>query len=233
MEAYCIDVENPLSTSTILEACDLYRFFHAGDEQTLALRGVSLRIEAGEVVAIAGPSGSGKSTLLACLAGLDEPDGGYVTVAGERMSRRPESVRAQLRARHIGILMQSENLLTNLSVADNIRLQLGLAGITDTGAIKSALQRSEIGHRANAKPGQLSGGEMARAALAVSLSTNPALLLADEPTGEVDEETEQKLLSVLNDRRKAGGATIIATHSEALIRWADRKINLLDGRILE
>jgi len=222
-----------LSPAAALHAHDLYRFYHAGEEETLALRGISLQVDAGEVVAIAGPSGSGKSTLLACLAGLDEPDGGYVTVAGERMTRRPESVRAQLRARHIGILMQSENLLTNLSVADNIRLQLALAGVSDSGAVQSALQRAEIGHRAGAKAGQLSGGEMARAALAVALSTNPPLLLADEPTGEVDEETESKLLRALDDRRKNGGATIIATHSEALMRWADRSIKLLDGRIIE
>lgn len=222
-----------MSPAAALHAHDLYRFYHAGEEETLALRGISLQVDAGEVVAIAGPSGSGKSTLLACLAGLDEPDGGYVTVAGERMTRRPESVRAQLRARHIGILMQSENLLTNLSVADNIRLQLALAGVSDSGAVQSALQRAEIGHRAGAKAGQLSGGEMARAALAVALSTNPPLLLADEPTGEVDEETESKLLRALDDRRKNGGATIIATHSEALMRWADRSIKLLDGRIIE
>jgi len=222
-----------LSASSVLRAHDLYRFYHAGEEETLALRGVSLEVHAGEVVAIAGPSGSGKSTLLACLAGLDEPDGGNVTVAGARMTRRPESVRAELRARHIGILMQSENLLMNLSVADNIRLQLALAGVTDSSAVHSALQRAEIGHRAGAKAGQLSGGEMARAALAIALSTNPPLLLADEPTGEVDEETESKLLRVLDDRRKSGGATIIATHSEALMRWADRNIKLLDGRVIE
>lgn len=217
----------------MLEAHDLYRFYHLGNDETLALRGVSLSVNAGEVVAIVGPSGSGKSTLLACLAGLDEPDGGYVDVAGERFTRRPEASRARLRARHIGMLMQSENLLTNLSVVDNVRLQLALARKSSVSGLERAMQQADIAHRRNAKAGQLSGGEMARAALAIALCTNPELLLADEPTGEVDEETEQKILQVLDERRRAGGTTVIATHSDALMRWADRSIYLLDGRIVQ
>lgn len=213
-----------------LEAHDLYRFYHAGEEETLALRGVTLEVERGEIVVIFGPSGSGKSTLLACLAGLDEPDGGYVNVAGKRLTRRPEHVRAAIRARHIGILLQSENLLTNLNVADNVRLQLALAGRAKTSP-HIALQQADIAHRSHAKPGQLSGGELARAALAVALSADPDVLLADEPTGEVDAQTEKILLRALNERRARGGATIIASHSEELIRWADRSTQLRDGRI--
>ncbi|MDQ6933151.1 MAG: ABC transporter ATP-binding protein [Candidatus Eremiobacteraeota bacterium] len=232
MEAHRVQLHGTL-TVPALEARELYRFYHVGDEETLALRGVSLQVGSGEVVAIVGPSGSGKSTLLACLAGLDEPDGGYVAVAGQRITRRPESVRARLRAKHIGMLMQSENLLTTLSVADNVRLQLSLAGTTDPRLLENALQQADIAHRAKAKPGQLSGGEVSRAALAVALATNPELLLADEPTGEVDAETEQKILRVLDERRKSGGATVVATHSEALMQWAGRTIGLLDGRIVE
>lgn len=105
-----------------LAARSLYRFFHAGDDETLALRGVSLEIRAGELVAVVGPSGSGKSTLLACLAGLDEPDGGSVWIAGQRLSRRPEAERAAIRARSVGMLFQSGNLLDHLSVAHNVTL---------------------------------------------------------------------------------------------------------------
>ena len=111
-----------------LEAVELYRFYHAGEDETFALRGVSLQLRAGELLAVMGPSGSGKSTLLACLAGLDEPDGGHVELMGRRVTRRPEAERAALRARNIGILRQSRNLFEHLTVAGNIRLQLKLAG---------------------------------------------------------------------------------------------------------
>src|SRR6202171_6429719 len=111
-----------------LQGFELYRFYHAGDDETAALRGVDVRLDPGELVALVGPSGSGKSTLLTCLAGLDEPDGGRVEIMGQRLSRRPEATRARLRARHIGILMQSGNLFDHLTVASNIALQTGLSG---------------------------------------------------------------------------------------------------------
>jgi putative ABC transport system ATP-binding protein len=109
-------------STTVLEAVDLYRFYHTGEEETLALRGVSLRVGRGEIVAVLGPSGSGKSTLLACCAGLDEPDDGQVNISGERITRQPEPRRAGIRARNIGILLQSGNLVDHLSVEENIRL---------------------------------------------------------------------------------------------------------------
>src|SRR4051794_41316092 len=111
---------------SVLEATSLYRFFHAGDDEALALQGVSLALEEGELVAVTGPSGSGKSTLLACLAGLDEPDGGTVRIAGERLSRRPEEERAALRARKIGLLFQQENLVGHLTVAQNVAVARAL-----------------------------------------------------------------------------------------------------------
>src|ERR1700741_5138722 len=117
-----------------LEAFELYRFYHAGEDETFALRGVSLKLARGEVVAVTGPSGSGKSTLLACLAGLDEPDGGVVRIAGERLSRRPERVRARLRARSVGVLYQAANLVGHLSVADSLVLAERLAGRARTGS---------------------------------------------------------------------------------------------------
>jgi putative ABC transport system ATP-binding protein len=216
----------------VLEAFDLYRFYHTGDEETLALRGVSIHVEAGEIVAVMGPSGSGKSTLLACLVGLDEPDGGYVQLMGKRLTRRPEAERASMRAAEIGILLQSRNLFEHLSVDDNMRLQMRLARKFDEQRIGTLIDLVGLHDRRYARPSQLSGGEVARASLAVALSTNPKVLLADEPTGEVDVETEKHILRLLENRRENGGATLIATHSNILAAHADRVVRLLDGRVI-
>ncbi len=214
-----------------LEATDLYRFFHAGDEETLALRGVSLRVEAGEMVAVTGPSGSGKSTLLACLAGLDEPDGGMVRVEGQLVSRRPEPERAALRARYLGMLFQSANLLEHLTVDQNVALVQRLAGTPDADRRATLLVDLGLGARARAHPSQLSGGEVARAGLAVALANDPTVVLADEPTGEVDATTEQQVLALLRRRAEAGVAVVIVTHSPAVAAAADRTIALADGTV--
>ncbi len=218
---------------SVLEAHDLYRFYHTAEDETLALRGVSLQVRPGELVVVMGPSGSGKSTLLSCLAGLDEPDGGYVTVMGKRMSRRPEAERAAMRATHIGILLQSGNLFDHLTVEQNMLVQMRLAGKSDRRRAERLLDLLGIGKLGRAFPSQLSGGEAARAGLAVALSAAPALLLADEPTGEVDAATEQDILSVLETRRATGESTLVATHSQALASRADRIIRLADGRVIE
>lgn len=214
-----------------LEARDLYRFYHTDDSETLALRGVSLCLETGEIVAVTGPSGSGKSTLLACLAGLDEPDGGTITVAGRRLNRRPEAERAMLRAAHIGVLLQSGNLFDHLTVENHLRLQMQLAHAVDPRRITALLDQVGLGSRRRARPSQLSGGEAARAGLATALAAAPAVLLADEPTGEVDAATETQVLALLAAFRDRGGAALIATHSPALAAHADRVIRLRDGSI--
>lgn len=214
----------------VLEADNLYRFYHAGGEETLALRGVSFNVEAGEMVAVTGPSGSGKSTLLACLAGLDQPDGGMVRVAGEVMSRRPEAERAALRARRIGMLFQSGNLLEHLSVADNVALARRLAG--GVGAPRELLRDLGLEGRAGARPSELSGGEAARAGLAVALANDPPLVLADEPTGEVDGQAEHRVLGLLRARAEAGGGVVVVTHSPAVAAGADRVVRLLDGEVV-
>ena len=184
--------------SAVIEAVELYRFFHAGDSETLALRGVSLRVDGGEMVALLGPSGSGKSTLMNCLAGLDEPDGGHVDLLGQRLTRRPEAVRSRLRGSAIGILLQSRNLLPSLDVAGNIELAMRVAGKSDRARVGRLLANLGLAGREGARPAQLSGGEMARAGLAVALCAAPRLLLADEPTGEVDAGTEQQVFEVLD-----------------------------------
>src|ERR1700738_1937421 len=151
----------------ILEAHDIYRFFHTGEEETLALKGVSIHVELGEMVAVMGPSGSGKSTLLSCLAGLDEPDGGYVQLMGKRLTRRSEIERAARRAAEMGILLQSGNLFDHLTVAENIRLQMLLAHKVSEQRLRMLLNQVGLQERSSAYPSQLSGGEIARAALAV------------------------------------------------------------------
>jgi putative ABC transport system ATP-binding protein len=216
-----------------LEAFELYRFYHRGDDESAALRGVSLQLCAGEFVALLGPSGSGKSTLLACLAGLEEPDGGHVEVMGRRLSRRPEAARAALRAQHIGMLMQSGNLFEHLTVEGNIRLQMSLAGKTDRDKLDTLLEVTGLTGRRRAHPSQLSGGEAARAGLAVALSAEPKVLLADEPTAEVDAATEAVILSHLVGRCHGNrDVALIATHSDALAGRADRVLMIRDGRLV-
>jgi putative ABC transport system ATP-binding protein len=214
-----------------LEAHDLYRFYHAGEDETLALRGVSLEVRPGEIVAVVGPSGSGKSTLLACLAGVDEPDGGWVAVGGERLTRRPEATRARLRAQRIGVLLQSGNLLDHLSVEENLVMAQMLAGSVSRENAHAALEAVGLGHRVAALPSQLSGGELARAGLAMALVNDPAILLADEPTGEVDVLNEERLLRLLGARAQEGGAALVVSHSPAVAVVADRVLRLVDGRL--
>ncbi|MES4889646.1 ABC transporter ATP-binding protein [Streptomyces sp. NPDC096012] len=219
-----------MADETVLAARELYRFYRAGEEETLALRGVSLRVRRGETLAVVGPSGSGKSTLLACLAGLDEPSGGEVRVDGVRISHRPETERSRLRARHIGVLLQSRNLLPHVSVRDNVRLaQRAVRGRAAVSA-RELLGQVGLAERARALPRQLSGGELARAGLAVALANSPGLLLADEPTGELDGETEQVVLGLLREHAARGCAVLVVTHSAAAVRVADRVIGLADGR---
>jgi putative ABC transport system ATP-binding protein len=218
--------------ATILEARDLYRFFHADDEETLALRGVSLQVDAGEMVAVSGPSGSGKSTLLACLAGTDEPDGGEVRIFGERITRRPEPQRAAIRARSVGFLLQSDNLVEHLTVEGNILLVMRLAGKENNDRLNALLEVLGLIDHRQAYPEQLSGGEAARAGLAVALAAAPKILLADEPTGEVDAVTEGWVLDLMEKHCRDGGAVIVATHSTAIANRARRIVKLADGKVV-
>lgn len=222
-----------MSPTAALEARSLYRFFRAGEEETLALRGVSMTVGAGEFVAVAGPSGSGKSTLLACLAGLDEPDGGTVLVAGHRLSHQPERTRSRMRAGRIGVLLQSGNLLEHLSVAGNVALSQALAGGRPTSTPAQLLAAVALSQRSGAYPSQLSGGETARAAVAVALANDPVVVIADEPTGELDSRTEEIILDLLRSRARRGLAVVVASHSPGVTRAADRVIRLADGRLVD
>jgi putative ABC transport system ATP-binding protein len=220
-----------MPAEAVLQARDLYRFYRAGDEETLALRGVSLTVAGGEVLVVSGPSGSGKSTLLACLAGLDEPDGGSVWVRDTRLSHRPEPERAALRARHVGILFQSANLLEHLTVWRNIELAQRLARRRDAGRARALLNAVGLGRRGGARPSELSGGEAVRAAVAVALANDPDVLIADEPTGELDGGTEAAVLRLIRDQAAGGTAVVIASHSPAVTTLADQVLQLKDGRL--
>jgi putative ABC transport system ATP-binding protein len=219
------------SNIAALEATDLYRFYHAGNDETLALRGVSVRLERGEVVAVTGPSGSGKSTLLACLAGLDEPDGGMVLCNGQHVSRQSEQARAQLRGACIGMLFQSNNLIEHLSVLDNVIAAQQLVGQKNRVAASNLLEELQLRDRAHARPATLSGGESARAGLAVALANKPAVVLSDEPTGELDPTTATQVLGLLRRYAEGGAAVMIVTHDPKVAAFADREIRLLDGRV--
>ena len=216
-----------------VEATDLFRFYHSGDEETLALRGVSLVVRSGELVAVVGPSGSGKSTLLACLAGLDDPDGGVVRVRGERLSRRSEADRARMRASSMGILLQSGNLLEHLSVIENVELAQSLAVGAPARPGRELLASVGLFDKVHARPSRLSGGQAARAGLAVALASAPPILLADEPSGEVDCANERDIVALLLAEAARGTAVLVVPHSDRVAAAATRVVHLLDGAVVD
>jgi putative ABC transport system ATP-binding protein len=216
----------------LLEAEELYRFFHSGGDEVKALRGVHLALEEGEMIALVGPSGSGKSTLLHCLAGLDEPDGGVVRVMDQPMSRQPEAAKLKLRSRFMGIMRQKDNLFPHLTVAGNAALARSLAGKGGSEETDMVFARIGIADRTQFLPTQLSGGERARAGMAVAMASAPKILLLDEPTGEVDAETETTILRLLAEYRDKGGGVVVATHNPAVARLATETLSMKDGRVL-
>jgi putative ABC transport system ATP-binding protein len=225
---------------TPLQARGLHRFYRRGGSEVAALLDVSLTCQAGETVAVTGPSGSGKSTLLGLLAGLDDPDGGAVHVAGQRLSHQTPAVAARIRARHVGILTQSSGLFGHLSVLENVAFAASLrggAGPSAAGASPGGPSSEELiealGLRAvrRSTVRTLSGGETARAGLAVALAGAPMLLLADEPTAEVSRDEETTILDLLRAWRPRDGATVIVTHSASVAAYADRIVHLVDGRV--
>ncbi len=214
--------------SNALEIVDLYRFYRSGEEEILALRGASLHVEPGEFVAVVGPSGSGKSTLLSCAAGLDEPAGGTVWIDGQRISHRSERERSRIRARKVGVMMQTGNLIGHLSVAANVRLGQRLARGANP-PVSDLLEEVGMAHRARALPSHLSGGEAARAGLAVAVATRPAVILADEPTGELDGDAEGRVLHLLRQRADGGCGVLVVTHSRRVVSVADRVVTMDAG----
>lgn len=219
-------------SAPVLDARGLHRFYRRGGEEVAALRDVSLQVMPGELVAVVGPSGSGKSTLLNLLAGLDDPDGGQVTVSGQLISHQSPRVQAGIRARSIGIMTQGNGLVEHLDVASNIRLAGSFRPrpMTDS-EVQELLEAVVLNNRSGSRPSTLSGGESARANLVVALAGEPDLLLADEPTAEVSDVEEAAVLRLIRDLRSESRATVVVTHSEAVARVSDRVLTLVDGRV--
>ncbi len=221
----------------VLEARGLHRFYRRGDEEIAALRDVSISVAPGEMIAIVGPSGSGKSTLMNLLAGLDDPDGGSVWIGGQRFSHRGPAEQARMRGRHIGVLTQASGLHDHLSVLGNVRLAASFRGSggarrggNEGEPPRAILEGLGLGSREHARPSTLSGGETARANLAVALAGGPRVLLADEPTAEVSRDEEADILALLRRVRPPAGATVVVTHSATVAAAADRVIELVDGK---
>ena len=206
--------------------------FRGGGRETRALRGVDLDVARGEWVAIMGPSGSGKSTLLHVLGGLDTPDGGSVRIAGDDVARLSETRRAVLRRREVGYVFQFFNLVSDMSVADNVELPLLLVGVRRREARQRArdlLESLGIADVLDALPAQLSGGQQQRVALARALANRPAVLLADEPTGNLDTESARQVLALLRAEHDAGQTIVMVTHDARVASAADRVLVMQDG----
>src|SRR5262245_26911738 len=208
--------------------------FPSGGRLLTILHGITLDVEAGEVCAITGPSGSGKSTLLGLVAGLDRPSAGSIAVAGVEITRLHEDALARFRRDTLGYVFQSYHLIPTLTAAENVAVPLEVAGAPNAlGRARALLGDVGLGDRAHHYPVQLSGGEQQRVALARAVALDPALLLADEPTGNLDPATGEQIIALLLAlNRRRGSTLVLVTHDEALAGRADRVIRLHDGRVL-
>ena len=224
-------------SSHVVEARGLYHIYREAEAETVALRGANLDLDDASWTSIMGPSGSGKSTLIQVLAGLLEPNGGSVMFGGDDITRLPLAARTTLRRRGIGLVMQRDNLHPHLDLAANVSLPLRLDGRdpAEIGArVDDLLERVGLREWRGHVPGELSGGEAQRAALAVALAPRPRLLLADEPTGELDEATSAGVLDLIAEQRERDGTTILTvTHDPEVAGRADRRLTMLDGVVVD
>ena len=215
---------------------NLQKIFRTEEVETWALNNVSLDIAAGEFVAIMGPSGCGKSTLLNILGLLDNPSGGKYFLNGTEVSVYPERQRTRLRKGVIGFVFQSFNLIEELNVYENIELPLLYMGMPATGRkqkVQAAMDRMEISHRAKHFPNQLSGGQQQRVAIARAVVAGPKIILADEPTGNLDSKNGAEVMNLLTELNREGTTVIMVTHSQHDAGYATRIINLFDGQIVD
>lgn len=218
-----------------IELTDVFKVYKEGPIETVALRGVSLRIEKGEYTALCGPSGCGKSTLLNLVAGLALPTAGRVRVAGTEIGNQTEAERSLLRRDTLGLVFQSDNLFPRLTVLENVQLPARLAGRADAPKLaKAALESVGVGSLGARYPGQLSGGERQRVAIAAAIALGPRILLADEVTGELDSGSGAVVLDLLSRLNHDLGLTILAiTHNPAAAESAHRVVNMQDGAVRE
>jgi putative ABC transport system ATP-binding protein len=228
-----MDLESP--TGAAIRAVDLTRTFEVGETQIDALRGVSLAIEPGQFVALVGPSGSGKSTFLNLVGGLDRPTSGELWVDGVELSASKEKALTEHRRRRVGFVFQSFNLLPRLTALENVALPLMFVGVAEADRLARArhlLDQVGLADRLEHRPTQLSGGEQQRVAIARALVGRPAIILADEPTGNVDTTTGAEIMVLLRRLNREQGVTLLlVTHDPEAAAFADRVIQLRDGQI--
>ena len=219
----------------MIKTKDLQKVFRTEEVETWALNGVDIDINDGEFVAIMGPSGCGKSTLLNILGLMDNPTGGSYVLNGTDVSKMGESQRTHLRKGEIGFVFQSFNLIDELNVYENIELPLlymGLPSAERKKRVTAAMERMDITHRKNHFPQQLSGGQQQRVAIARAVVVNPKLILADEPTGNLDSKNGKEVMDLLNQLNQEGTTIVMVTHSQHDAGYAKRVINLFDGKVV-
>jgi putative ABC transport system ATP-binding protein len=220
--------------SPVVELVDVQRRFARGGATLDALAGVTLAIAGGEFVAVVGPSGCGKSTLLNVVSGVDRASAGTVRVCGVELTTAGETELTLLRRRALGIVFQAFHLVANLTAEENVALPLALDGRSDPARVRELLERVGLAPRARHYPGELSGGEQQRVAVARALVHRPRILVADEPTGNLDSASGERVLVLLEElQRSEGAALVLATHDRRIVTRAERVVTLHDGRITE
>jgi len=232
-----VSSEKPVNSATgvaALEGIDIRKSLPLGRERIDILKGISLRVEHGEFVAVIGPSGSGKSTLLGIIAGLDTPTSGQVLIDGVDITRMGEGQLAQVRNAKIGMVYQAFNLIPTLTAQENVEIPLYVGKHPGSPAVRARELLTLVGleHRLGNRPNQLSGGEQQRVAVARALSADPAIVIMDEPTGNLDQKNSDNVLAMIRDLRNRTGKTfIIATHDPTVAAAADRAIRIVDGMV--
>jgi putative ABC transport system ATP-binding protein len=222
------------ASESVVATESLNKTYQLGEAEVEVLKGITLTVAKGEFVAVCGPSGSGKTTLLNIISGIDKPTSGKILVLGEDLTVQDENFLAEFRCSHVGFVFQSYNLVSTLTVAENVAFPMEwirkpTAEIETR--VEQLLETVGLQHRAKHFPSQLSGGEQQRVAFARALANDPELILADEPTGNLDKTNSQKITQVLKLLKAEGKTVIVATHDPELMQLADRQVNLEDGRL--
>jgi putative ABC transport system ATP-binding protein len=218
----------------LIEILDVKKQYTSGGDVVEALRGVDISIEAGEFITIMGQSGSGKSTLLSVLGGMNHPTSGEVEMAGVKIYQLPSEKLADFRAQNLGFVFQSFHLITYLTAIENVMLPLAIVKMsteTKKTTARTSLERVGLGNKLDRLPNQLSGGEQERVAIARAIVNNPHILLADEPTGNLDSKTSEEVMALFRELNDAGQTVVMVTHNPGIGAFSDRTIHLKDGRV--